>query len=152
MAIAVVAIAAGVLSVGQMEPLQHIGSLTAELRAPARLAVAADESVLVTDPLGRHIARFDASGTLVDTWPVPEGPIGVAVHPDGRIFVSLRLKAKVAVYDSSMGFLEYLGEDEPLVSFVGPQTSTSRRTRGGSTSSTRKATGSTLSKRTGAWP
>ncbi|UCE60661.1 MAG: 6-bladed beta-propeller [Phycisphaerales bacterium] len=103
-----------------MEPLPYLGSLSAQLRAPARLAVAPDDSILVTDPLNRHVAKFDASGSLMGAWPIPAGPIGVAVHPDGRIFVSLRDEHKVAAYDSSFNFLEYVGEDEPLVAFVGP--------------------------------
>ncbi len=118
--IPITAVIVGLMSVGQMEPLPHLGSLTEQLRGPARLAVAPDDSVFVSDPLNRHIARFDASGVLADLWPVPSGPIGVGVHPDGRIFVSLRDEPKVAVYDSVFQFVEYLGEDEPLVSFAGP--------------------------------
>ena len=110
----------GLMSVGQMEPLGHLGSLTEQLRGPARLAIAPDDSVFVTDPLNRHIARFDATGSLLDTWPVPEVPIGVAVHPDGRIFVSLRDGPNVAIYDSEFSLLGHLGEDDPQVSFVGP--------------------------------
>jgi DNA-binding beta-propeller fold protein YncE len=105
---------------GQAEPLPHLGSLSERLRGPARLAVAPDDSVLVSDPLSLHIVRYNASGALSDVWPVPEGPIGVGAHPDGRFFVSLRDESKVALYDSGFNFLEYLGEDEPLVSFTGP--------------------------------
>jgi len=108
------------MSIGQLEPLPHLGSLTEQLLSPTRLAVAPDDSIFVSDPLKGHIVRFDASGSVVSILPVSEGPIGVAVHPDGRIFVSLRDEPKVAVYDSALEFLEYLGEDEPLVSFVGP--------------------------------
>ena len=116
----ITAIIAGLTSCGQMEPLPHLGSLTEELRAPARLAIGPDDSVYVTDPLNRHGVRFDALGTLLATYPVPSGPIGVAVHPDGRIFVSLGDEPKIAVYDGEFDFLEYLGEGEPPVAFVGP--------------------------------
>ncbi len=118
--IAINAVIVGLMSVGQMEPLPHLGSLAEQLRGPARLSIAPDDSVFVSDPLARRIARFDASGILTNTWPVPEGPIGVAVHPDGRLFVSLRDVPKVAVYDRAFSLLGYLGDDEPLVSFVGP--------------------------------
>ncbi len=110
----------GLLSVGQVGMLPHLGSLTEELRGPARLSIAPDDSVFVTDPLSNHIVRFDASGTLVGSWSVQKGPIGVAVHPDGRVFVSLRDEPKVAIYDSTMALLGYLGEGNPLVSFAGP--------------------------------
>lgn len=116
----IAALMLGVMSVAQTEPLSHLGSLTEGPRGPARIAIAPDDSVLVTDPLTRHISRFDASGNLLGTWPVPEGPIGVAVHPDGRIFVSLRDEAKVAIYDGVFNLLGYLGEDDPSVSFAGP--------------------------------
>lgn len=120
MASATIAIVVGALFAGQMEPLPHLGSLTEELRAPARIAVAPDDSVLVTDPRNGHIARFDALGNLLGTWAIPGVPVGVAAHPDGRIFVSLRDETKVAIYDSAFNFLEYLGATDPLVAFVGP--------------------------------
>lgn len=120
MASASIAIVVGALVAGQMEPLPHLGSLTAELRAPARLAVTPNDSVLVTDPKKGHIVRFDALGDLTGTWPIPGVPVGVAVHPDGRVFVSLRDEPKVAIYDAAMNFLDYLGADDPMVAFVGP--------------------------------
>lgn len=114
------AVVLGLMSAAQTEPLPHLGSLTEGLRGPARIAIGLDDSVLITDPLTRRISRFDAAGNLVDTWPVPEGPIGVAVHPDGRIFVSLRDKPDVAIYDSVFNLLGHLAEDDPSVSFAGP--------------------------------
>ncbi len=46
--------------------------------------------------------------------------MGVAVHPDGRIFVSRRDDGKVGVYDSGFNFLRFLGEGNPMVNFVKP--------------------------------
>jgi DNA-binding beta-propeller fold protein YncE len=115
-----VGVIVGLLSVGQVGVLPHLDSLTEALRGPARLALAPDGSVFVTDPLSNHVARFDDTGALTGTWPVPAGPIGVAVHPDGRVFVSLREEPNVAIYDSDMSLLGYLGAGDPLVAFAGP--------------------------------
>ena len=107
-----------------LDPLTHWGSLTDGLRSPARVAVAADGTVFVTDPFSNHIARFDSSGNLLGTWPVPEGPIGVATHPDGRFFVSLRDEAAVGIYIDDAGVLTRIGDldgnGSPLVTFVRP--------------------------------
>jgi hypothetical protein len=97
-----------------------LGSLTDQLDSPARLAVAANGTVLVTDPFKNQIVRFDAAGQTLGTWSVPQGPIGIAAHPDGRYFVSLRDLGKVAIYDSGFVFQSYLGEGDPQVTFVRP--------------------------------
>ena len=70
--------------------LTHLGSLTDELRSPARIAVAPDGSIVVTDAFYDHVARFDANGGLLGTSSVAAGPLGIAAHPDGRFFVLLR--------------------------------------------------------------
>ncbi len=110
----------GVLLLGQVDPPAHVGTLGESLRSPARLAVAADGTVLVTDPFKNHIARFDADGTFLGTWSVPAGPIGIAAHPDGRYFVSLRDEGRVAIYDGTFTFVGYLGDGDPMVDFVQP--------------------------------
>ncbi len=94
----------------ELDPLTHLGSLTEELRSPARVAVMADGTVLVTDLFHDHVARYDANGVLAGVWPVAEGPIGVAAHPDGRFFVSRRDDAKVGIYDAGFNFLGFLGD------------------------------------------
>lgn len=101
-----------------INPLQHVGSLTDPLHSPARLSIAADGTVFVTDPDLNLIARYNSAGALLGMWAVPEGPIGVAVHPDGRIFVSRRDDAQVGVYAADFTFLEFLGEG--AVTFVMP--------------------------------
>ena len=98
--------------------LTHQGTLTESLHGPARVALAPDGTVLVTDPPNNTIARFDAAGVYLGTWSVAEGPLGVAAHPDGRYFVSLRDSAAVAIYDNTFTFTGYLGAG--VVTFVGP--------------------------------
>ncbi|MBN2563579.1 MAG: hypothetical protein JXQ75_21885 [Phycisphaerae bacterium] len=110
----------GLIPISQLDPLTHVGTLADGLRSPVRITVAPDGTVLVSDPFSDHIARFDASNSLVGTYAVPAGPIGVAAHPDGRYFVSLRDEAKVAIFDSGFILTGYLGEDDPLVTFVRP--------------------------------
>lgn len=103
------------------EPLTHVGSLTESLRSPARVALAPDGTVLVTDTFNNHVARFDTDGKFLGVWSVPAGPIGVAAHPtNGNYYVSLRDEAGVAIYDSEFKFTGYLGDGDPLVQFVKP--------------------------------
>ncbi len=102
------AIAIGLLSFGQLPPLTHQGTLTQGLNDPARVAVTASE-ILVTVPRANAVVRFDLAGASLGSFGESAGPLGVAVHPDGRIFVSRRDDAKVAVYDSSGTFQHFLG-------------------------------------------
>ena len=110
----------GLLVVAQLDPLTHTGSLTNDLRSPARVAVAPDGTVLVSDPFNNRIARFDGAGTPLGVWAVPEGPVGVAAHPDGRFLVSLRDEPKVAIYDASFTLTGYLDDSDPGVTFERP--------------------------------
>ena len=107
----------GVLAAGQLDPLTHQASLSAGLDNPARVAVTGSE-ILVADPRADAVVRFDLAGAYLGTWSEPAGPVGVAVHPDGRIFVSRRDDAKVGVYDPSFVFQHFLADG--VVSFVEP--------------------------------
>ncbi|MCP4251157.1 MAG: hypothetical protein GY778_29315 [bacterium] len=102
---------------GQIDPLTHVATLTDGLVRPARLAVTPTE-VLAADPQGNAIVRFDLTGAYLGTWSEPLGPVGVAVHPDGRIFVARRDDATVAVHDGSYAFLRVLNPTP--FSFVRP--------------------------------
>ncbi len=59
-------------------------------------------SVLVVDKSGR-IQRFDAEGEWLASWRVPETafgkPVGLAVHPDGRVLVADTHYHRVLIYD-----------------------------------------------------
>lgn len=112
--------AAGVvvlLTVGQVGPLAHRMTLSDGLDSPAAVAVTTGE-ILVVDPRLGVIRRFALDGTPIGAWPEPGGPVGIASHPDGRIIVSRRLDAKVAIYDNAFNFDRFLGDG--LVAFVEP--------------------------------
>ncbi len=113
-------IAVGLVPLGQVAPLSHVGTLSEALHSPARVTVAPDDRVWVTDPANGYVVCYDAAGTLQGTFVVSEVPVGIAAHPDGRFFVSLRDSAAVAVYDATFIRTGLLGDTEPLVSFVRP--------------------------------
>ncbi|MBI5864879.1 MAG: hypothetical protein HZB38_10290 [Planctomycetes bacterium] len=102
--------------------LTYIGSLTQQLHAPARLGLAPDNTVLVTEPAQNRIVRFNrADLSFVEAYSVANGPVGIAVAPtNDRYYVSLQDIGKVAVLDANFAFVSYLGEGNPFVSFVRP--------------------------------
>ena len=103
----------------QTRTLDPLLTLSAHLESPARVAVTATE-VLVTDPHANAIVRFDLSGAYLGTWQEEAGPVGIAAHPDGRVFVSRRDDAKVGVYDASFTLLRFLGDGNPMVNMIKP--------------------------------
>jgi len=109
-------VAVTLTSVAQLGPLTHRMSLKEGLDNPACVATTSTE-ILVTDPRVGTIRRFDLNGVSLGTWIDSAGTVGIATHPDGRLFVS-RNDAKVAVYDSNFVFQGFLGAG--IVSFVRP--------------------------------
>ena len=106
----------GLASTAWGQSLSHLDSWTTDLRSPARVCEAPDGTVVVSDTFYNHLVRFAADGSLLGTVPVPEGPIGIAAHPDGRYFVSLRDDPRVAIYDATFTRTGYLGQ----VTFLRP--------------------------------
>ncbi len=105
------------LAVGQLSPLTHQMTWTQGLDNPARLAEA-DGTWLIADTRADRVVRYDSSGAYLGEWAEPAGPVGIAAHPDGRIFVSRRDDRRVAVHDAQYAFLGFLGIG--AVSFVEP--------------------------------
>lgn len=89
-----------VAAFGQTSDVVYDQTVTEGLWFPGRLAPSPGGGFFVTDQPGGMVFEYDAAGTLIGTNSVPELPVGVAVHPDGRIFVS-RLDGAVGIYDAS---------------------------------------------------
>ena len=116
----ILALIVGTLPLAQAAPLPHLNTLENGLLSPARIAMAPDRSILVTDPEAGKVIRFDASGAHTGSWSMPDGPLGIAVHPDGRVFVSMRDAPGVAIFDADFQLIGSLGADDPAVTFVQP--------------------------------
>ncbi len=75
----------------------YVGAWNTNLNYPARLASAPGGGIYVTDPPSNQVIHYDSLGVWQHTYPIPEGPVGIAVHGDGRVFVS-RNDGKIGVY------------------------------------------------------
>lgn len=102
-------LATAAVTLAQAPVVNHTGALT-PVAQPARLAPDGGGGIYVTDPPNDMIVQDDGTGVVVGTFPIPEGPLGVAVLPDGRVFVS-RGDGEIGLYDA--GF-NPLGTVNPL--------------------------------------
>ncbi len=79
---------------------------------PRAIASSADSHIFVADKSGR-IQRFDASGRFEAGWWMQEWtygkPIGMTVHPDGRLFVADTHYHRVMIYDADGHLLDRFG-------------------------------------------
>ncbi len=98
----VVAVASVV--VGQTADVSDVTSFDMDLRYPGRLAAPAAGGVYATDEVTGEVLQFDDAGLVVGTFVIAELPVGIAVHPDGRVFVS-RCDGAVGIYDAAFGLL-----------------------------------------------
>ncbi len=98
----VVAVASVV--VGQTADVSYVTTFDTDLRYPGRLAAPAGGGVYATDEVTGEILQFDDAGAVVGTFVIVELPVGIAVHPDGRVFVS-RCDGAVGIYDAAFGLL-----------------------------------------------
>lgn len=72
---------------------------------PHNLFLSADRSVLyVSNRVGGSLAALDpATLTLQRTYPLPGGPDDMGIAPDGKLWIALRFREKVAVMDVATG-------------------------------------------------
>ena len=86
-----------------------LGALSASLRAPARVAAAANGNLYVTDPTAGRVIGFDAFGQQMAVYDGFAGPLAIAVASDGRIYLSEEEMGSVSVFDAQWNFLYQLG-------------------------------------------
>ncbi len=86
-------------SLGQV-PTVGLDSTVTGLTFPGRVASAGGGVVYVTDQ-GEAAVLEVSGGAVAATYPIPEGPVGIAVHPtNGKIYVS-RTDGQVGIYDAA---------------------------------------------------
>jgi len=110
-------IAIGSAIMGQSSEVTHVRSITEDLTYPARVAPLPDGGVYVTEPPLQRVLHYDASGVLVTDHVLAQGPLGIAVHDDGRVFIS-REDGAIGVYDNAF-VLQGTVNPAPL-SLLGP--------------------------------
>lgn len=80
---------------------------------PRAIATAASGDVYVVDKAGR-VQRFDSNGVYASEWRMPQTqrgkPVGLTVHPDGRIFVADTHYHRVMVFSPAGERLAEFGE------------------------------------------
>lgn len=81
---------------------------------PRAIAAEPNGSVFVVDKSGR-IQRFSADGRFETGWRMPEyehgKPVGLSMHPDGRIFVADTHYHRVMIFDRDGKFLDSFGRE-----------------------------------------
>lgn len=113
------------------------GNLPGQFNAPRGLAVAQDSSIFVADSLNHRIQHFSADGQLINYWgsfadlaagEAPGGtfnePWGIAIGPDGSLYVTDTWNHRVQKFDQNGNFLlewGYFGTAETPDGFWGPR-------------------------------
>jgi len=95
---------------GQTSSLTYSNGFSIDLAYPARLAPRGGGGVYVTDPPTNQVIEYNADGTVAGSYTVAAKPVGIAVHTDGRVFLS-RGDGTIGVYDAAFTLL---GVVDPL--------------------------------------
>ncbi len=73
--------------------------------------------VVILDTASNRVQEYDANGAIVSDWglvdPLGSNAKGVAVGPDGRVFVSRWAASVVEIYSRTGGLLSVLGSEGP---------------------------------------
>ena len=86
-----------------------LGSYSAGLKAPARVAADAAGNTYVTDPAAGTVVVFDVFGRRLETRTGFSRPLGIAVDAQNRIYVAEEGRGRVSVFDSQWTELGALG-------------------------------------------
>ncbi len=103
------------------DPVEHVlgivggpGLAPGRFSYPRAIAAEANGSIFVADKTGR-IQRFDADGAFEFGWTMPEiaqgKPVGMKMHPDGRLFVADTHNHRVMVFDRNGNALTSFGSE-----------------------------------------
>jgi DNA-binding beta-propeller fold protein YncE len=91
-----------------------VGLGPGEFSYPRVIESAPDGRIFVIDKAGR-VQRFAPDGTHEITWSMPETtvgkPVGLGIHPDGRLFVADTHYSRVLVYSRDGELLGSFGEE-----------------------------------------
>jgi uncharacterized protein (TIGR03663 family) len=114
-----------------------LGSTEGLLNAPRGIALAQDGTIFVADSLNHRIQHFTSDGVYINSWggfadsavsTAPGGkfnePWGIAIGPDGSIFVTDTWNHRVQKFDQQGNFLlqwGYFGTAENPDGFWGPR-------------------------------
>ena len=91
----------------------RVGLGVGDFSYPRAITAAADGSIFVVDKSAR-VQRFSPEGTFELSWRMPAKqagkPVGLTVHPDGRVFVADTHYHRVVIYDREGNLLDQFGE------------------------------------------
>jgi len=91
-----------ITSNGVVKVFGEVGRGPGGFSYPRAIAADPDGSILVVDKAGR-VQRFDQNGVYLHEWTMPQTaqgkPVGLVVHPDGRVFVADTHYHRVLVLD-----------------------------------------------------
>ena len=86
-----------------------------EFGYPRAIASSPNGKIYIVDKTAR-VQRFDADGNFETLWSMPESqagkPVGLTVHPDGRVFVADTHYGRIIVFDADGNELSRFGESD----------------------------------------
>lgn len=99
------------------------GAASGKFNDPWGIAIGVDGSIYVADTFNHRIQKLDSSGNYQVSWGTPGvsaapgvgrstiffGPRAIAVHPDGRLFVTDTGNKRVQVFDQQGNFVDQFG-------------------------------------------
>ena len=125
------------ISLSAEKVLGYEGAEAGQFNAPRGIAFAPDGSFYVADSRNHRIQHFDADGEFINMWgefgdatftELPGGilnePWGVAVGPDGSVYVSDTWNHRIQKFDADGNFITmwgYYGQGENPDAFWGPR-------------------------------
>lgn len=91
-----------------------LGLADGQFSYPRAIAAAPDGCIFVVDKSGR-VQRFSAEGKFEVSWRMPISekgkPVGLKVHPDGRLFVADTHYHRICIFDRDGGWLGSFGTE-----------------------------------------